>query len=91
LCFEKNNVSHKAQYNAEYLSQIDSKCFGFNLHDDSKSITSDTTSAASAVSQYIDDIEQVDCEMHLVSLAILYALGLRENVKTISESGVHKV
>jgi hypothetical protein len=90
---KKNNVSHKAQYNANYLDQIYSKRFGINLHDDSKFITSDTTSAARAVSQYIDDIEQVDCEMHLVNLAILYALGLRENVKTIvttSESGEHK-
>jgi hypothetical protein len=30
-------------------------------------------------------MEQVDCEMHLVSLALLHALGLRGNVKTIEK------
>jgi hypothetical protein len=83
LCFKKNNVSHKAQYNAKYLEQIYLKRFGININDDTKFITSDTTSSARDVSQYIDDSKQVDCEMHLVSLALLYALGLRENVKTI--------
>jgi hypothetical protein len=64
---------------------------GISIYDDTKFITSDCTLAAPDVSQYVEDIEQVDCKMHLVSLASLYALGLRENVETIvtnSELGV---
>jgi hypothetical protein len=71
---KKHNVSHNAQCNAEYFEQIYLKCFGINIHDDSKFITSNTTSSAHAVSQCIDDIEQIVCEMHLVSLALLYEL-----------------
>jgi hypothetical protein len=65
--------------------------FEINIHDDTKFITSNCTSAARAVSQYVEDIEQVDCEIRLVSLVLLYALGLRANVTTIhtnSESGI---
>jgi hypothetical protein len=47
-------------------------------------ITIDTATPARAVANYVEDIEQIDCEMHLVNLAILYYIGLRENAKTVT-------
>jgi hypothetical protein len=79
----KNNTTHGAEFNAITLHEENLNLFGVELDTDVKSMTSDTASAATAVSNYVEDIDQVDCEMHVVSLALLYAIALRENVKSV--------
>ena len=79
----KNNVSHAAEFNADTLQSQYIDRYGIDLAKHGLYITSDTTNSARAVSKYIDGMEQVDCEMHKVNLALLYTLGLRENVKVM--------
>jgi hypothetical protein len=88
-----NNVSHGAEFNAHTLKNIYQTRFKVNLAECTRFVTSDTTSAARAVSHFIDGSEQVDCEMHILNLVLLYGIGLRDNVKTqkvIGEDGVER-
>jgi hypothetical protein len=79
----KNNGTHDAEYNAITLQEEYLHRFGIEMDTDVNHMTSNTVSAAKAVSNYVEDIKQVDCEMHVVSLALLYGIGLRENMKTV--------
>jgi hypothetical protein len=80
----KNNTTHNLEFNAITLHQYYLDWYSIDLDMEANFITSDTATAAKAVSNYVEDIEQIDCEMHLVNLAILYAIGLRENVETVT-------
>ena len=40
---------------------------------------SDTTNSATAVSNQFKDIKQVNCEMSILDLILLYGIGLREH------------
>ena len=82
-----NNTSHGAQFNADALKAIYQKRFKMNLDECTRFITSDTTAAARCVSNHIDGSEQVDCEMHILNLILLYGIGLRDNVKTHKATG----
>jgi hypothetical protein len=55
----KNNVTHKAKFNAELLHANYLERFGININEDGRYMASDTTAAALAVAQYVQDIEQV--------------------------------
>jgi hypothetical protein len=82
-----NNTSHGAQFNADALKTIYQKRFKVNLENCTRFVTSDTTAAARSVSNFIDGSEQVDCEMHILNLILLYGIGLRDNVKTHKVTG----
>ncbi|KAF4133113.1 hAT family C-terminal dimerization region [Phytophthora infestans] len=47
---------------------------------------SDTTGSARNVSDHFNSTDQVDCLMHLLSLCLLYALGLKENTRNRGQS-----
>ena len=84
--FLKNNVSHGgAEHNSKELKALYLDCYGIDLDRHAKFVTSDTCNSARAVSQYIMEVEQVDCDMHIANLVLLYALGLRENTSTRTE------
>jgi hypothetical protein len=76
LYANKNNATHDAEYNAIALHEEYLQRFGVELDTDVNHMTSNTASAARAVSNYVEDIEQVDCEIHIVNLALLYGIGL---------------
>jgi hypothetical protein len=80
----KNNITHGAEWNAITLQEEYLNRYGVELSEEVKYMTSDTASAARAVSGHVEDMDQVDCEMHVVNLALLYAIGLRENVKNVT-------
>jgi hypothetical protein len=63
----------------EYLNS-----YGVELSEEVKYMTSGTASAARAVSGHVEDMDQVDCKMHVVNLALLYAIGLQEHVKHVT-------
>ncbi|KAG6953137.1 hypothetical protein JG688_00012973 [Phytophthora aleatoria] len=44
-------------------------------------MVSDTTGSARNASNQFEDTNQVDCLMHLLSLCLLYALGMKENTR----------
>jgi hypothetical protein len=67
----KNNVTHDAEYNAITLLEEYLHRFGIELYTDVKYMTSDTASAARVVSKYVEDIEQVDCEMHVLKFDMI--------------------
>jgi hypothetical protein len=77
----KSNESHKSVDAALNLKNIYKDRYCIDIDRDAKYLTSDTTASARAVSNFIDGIEQVDCEMHVVNLALQYAIGLRENMQ----------
>ena len=89
-----NNTSHGAQLNADALKTIYQEPFqGKSCENCTRFITSDTTAAARSVSNYIDGSEQVDCEMHILNLILLYGIGLRDHVKTqkvMGEDGIER-
>ncbi|KAG1694269.1 hypothetical protein DVH05_021622 [Phytophthora capsici] len=47
---------------------------------------SDTAGSARNVSDHFNSTDQVDCLMHLLSLCLLYALGLKENTRNRGQS-----
>ncbi|KAG6956046.1 hypothetical protein JG687_00010830 [Phytophthora cactorum] len=61
--------------------------YGINIDQYSRFMVSDTTGSARNVSDQFEDTDQVDCLMHLPSLCLLYALGMKEytrdNGKTV--------
>jgi hypothetical protein len=79
----KNNITHGTEWNAITLQEEYLNHYGVELSEEVKYMTSDTTSAARADSGHVKDMDQVDCKMHVVKLALLYAIGLRENVKIL--------
>ena len=89
-----NNISHGAAFNASTLKQLYQDRFKINIGNCTRFVTSDTTAAARAVSNYIDGSEQVDCEMHILNLILLYGIGLRDNVKlqklVLGDDGIEK-
>jgi hypothetical protein len=45
------------------------------LSEEVKYMTIDTASAARAVIGHVEDMNQVDCEMHVINLALLHAIA----------------
>jgi hypothetical protein len=82
-----NNTSHCGQYNADVLKGNYLNRFQVDIGEFARFITSDTTSAARAVSNFIEGTEQVDCEMHVLNLVLLYGIGLKDNVRTEKMTG----
>ena len=54
-------------------------------------MTSDTVSAARAVSTYFDELTQVDCELHVVNLILEYGIGMMENWSTDRSTGKREI
>ncbi len=77
----KFNNSHSAVNVATKLVVICKDRFDIDLQAIASGGGSDTANAARAV-QNVLGIEQNDCTMHIVSLLLLYSIGMRENYKT---------
>jgi hypothetical protein len=67
----KNNTTYDAEHNAITLQEDNLICYGIELVAYVNYMTSDTASVARAVSNYVEDIDQVDCEMYVVSFGII--------------------
>lgn len=88
-----NNKTHAGEWNATLLKEKYLERFQIGIDDLARYVTSDTTSAARAVSNHIEGTEQVDCEMHILNLILLYGIGLRDNFKTersVGEDGIER-
>ena len=70
-----NNTSHEAIFNASLLERSFSERFKMDISKCAKFMGSDTTNAATAVSGHFDNVEQVNCEMHVLNLILLYGIG----------------
>jgi hypothetical protein len=68
-CFPvKNNTTNKSKFNAITLHQHYLDRYSIDLDKEANFITSDTATAARAVANYVEDIDQIDCKLHLVNL-----------------------
>ena len=85
VLLSKNNVSHAADFNGTFIILRFLENYHLDIERYTKFVTSDTTPSAKNVADYIGDAEQVDCEMHVLNLCMLYGLGLRENTQTKNE------
>ena len=79
----ENNVSHTGEYNSNLLRGTYLSRYDIDLDKEAAYMTSDTASAATAVSTYFEITEQVNCEMHVVNLALQYGIGVSENTKKV--------
>ena len=73
----KNNITHAASYNAEIIGKTLRERFKIDVNKYLKFITSDTSLAAWALMDKFDYMQQIDCETHVVNLAIAYSVGLK--------------
>ncbi|KAF1772780.1 hypothetical protein GQ600_19873 [Phytophthora cactorum] len=82
-----NPDDHAATTVAQHISSGTMARYGINIDQYSRFMVSDTTGSARNVSDQFEDTDQVDCLMHLPSLCLLYALGMKEytrdNGKTV--------
>ena len=74
-----NNVTHASAYNADILRRAYAERFGLDISECAKFMGSDTTNCATAISKCFEDVEQVDCEMHVLNLVLMYGMGLKEH------------
>ena len=77
-----NNTSHGAAFNANLLKNLFFDRFDMDISSCAKFMGSDTTNAATAVSNQFEDVEQVDCEMRILNLILLYGIGFKEHYQT---------
>ncbi len=84
----KQNTSHKAKDVADQLQHMYMERYEIDLKNDAAFVGSDTTPCACNVADEIG-CTQNDCEMHVISLIISYAIGHKENYKT--ETKIDKV
>jgi hypothetical protein len=89
--FTVNNTSYSGEYNEDVLKANYLDCFQVDIGEYARFITCETTSAACAVSNFIEGTEQVDCEMHILNLVLLYGIGLNDNVQTEKVIGVYGI
>jgi len=87
-------ISHGAAFNASTLKLYQDR-FQIDIDNCTQFVTSDTTAAACAASNYIDSLKQVDCALHILNLILLYyGIGLRDNVKlqklVLGDDGIEK-
>ena len=80
----KNNVSHAAATVTGQLQTVYQERYNIDLKSEAGSMASDTTHSAQNVGACVD-AHQRDCQMHVVSLVILYSLGWNENTRTHTE------
>ncbi|GMF61820.1 unnamed protein product [Phytophthora fragariaefolia] len=81
-----SRAGHAAATVANQITQAIQSRYDIDLHKISRFTVSDTTGSAKNVSNYFNDSDQVDCLIHLASLCLLCALGLKENT-TVRQDG----
>ena len=79
--FEQHNGSHGASEVAEVLRKKYKDVFNIIVKDDVVYVTSDTTPCAQNVAELLEGLQD-DCDMHVLSLILAYAAGLKENTVT---------
>ncbi len=77
----KMNESHSAANVAAKLLDVCKERYGLDLQAVASSGGSDTANAARAV-QTVLGINQTECTMHIVSLLLVYSIGMHKNYKT---------
>ena len=81
---KKNSASHSASNVAKVLEESYQERFGVSLKKIACHVASDSTGSAANVAGNLD-AQQNDCEMHVVSLALGYATGVKENQRMTTE------
>ena len=82
---KKNNVTHSAGPVADQLQQTYQDRYNIDLRKEAAHVTSDTTASAHNVGACLDAYQN-DCDMHVVSLVLLYSLGWNENTRTHTDT-----
>ena len=83
----KNNILHASHNNALMVDDVyQEQCF-VAIATDAEFMTSDTTSAAKAVSSHFDDLIQVNCELYVVNLILEDGIGMCDNTKIDKTTG----
>ncbi|KAE9272461.1 hypothetical protein PR003_g30195 [Phytophthora rubi] len=81
LLASPNQAGHAAGIVAAIVKEKIQKRYNIDIESYARFTVSDTTGSARNVSDHFDSTDQVDCLMHLLSLCLLYALGLKENTR----------
>ena len=82
LKLKLNKKTHGSEYNAEILEDSFKAYYHFDFPNNSRTIVSNTTNAATKVAEYFsEDAEQVNCEMHQLNGTMKYGFGLLENTR----------
>ena len=81
---KKNNITHSAEPVASQLQTTYQDRYNIDLQKEAGNVTSDTTPSAHNVGACLDAYQR-DCEMHVISLVLLYSLGWNENTQTQME------
>ena len=80
---EKNNISHGADPVSNQLRKIYDDRYAIDLKTEAGNVSSDTTASAHNVAGFLDAVQN-DCNLHVISLILLYSLGWNENTKTVT-------
>ncbi|KUF85302.1 hypothetical protein AM587_10000761 [Phytophthora nicotianae] len=74
-----NTQEHSANTVADSIKSEISTRYDIDIDQYARFTVSDTTESARNVSDHFSSTDQVDCLMHLLSLCLLYGLGLKKN------------
>jgi len=76
-----NSNDHAASIVADMMQAGFQSRYKIDITKYARFTVSDTTGSARNVSDHFSSTDQVDCLMHLLSLCLLYGLGLKENTR----------
>lgn len=79
------NESHESDVVQGIIASRFNEIYNVEIGSMSRFVMSDMSPAAQKVSKLFEDSVPVDCSMHMLNLCLVYGLGMRENVKTITE------
>ena len=78
-----NKKTYGSEYKAEILEDSLKADYNFDFPNNSITLVSDMTKAATKVDKYFsEDVEQVNCEMKQINRAVKYGFGMFENTRS---------